>query len=145
MVRLRAVVLGILSLAVAATVTGQQPPLPPSAADVNRDGLVDAADAAIVQANFGRRCGQAGLDARADVNGDCLVNVVDLAFVSKNLGQKFPPTIVASVSPAANQNGWQNAPVTVSFTCTGTSACPASVTITSEGANQTIDRTASNA
>ena len=58
--------------------------------DVNNDGTVTAADQAVVQANFGRRCGQANFNPDADVTGDCLVNVTDLAAVSRALGQSVP-------------------------------------------------------
>jgi len=114
-------------------------------ADVNRDGLVDSADLNIVRANLGRRCGQTALDARADVNSDCVVNVTDVAIVSRNLGAKFPPTIAAVVEPAANPAGWHTVDVTVSFACTGTASCPADVSVATEGANQVVARTVSNA
>ena len=53
-----------------------------------------------------------------------------------------PPTIIASLSPAANSKGWNNTNVTVTFTCSaGTnpvSSCPSPVVVSSEGANQSI-------
>ncbi|HEY1365679.1 MAG TPA: lamin tail domain-containing protein [Gaiellaceae bacterium] len=52
------------------------------------------------------------------------------------------PTIVGSRQPAANANGWNNTAVTVSFTCTDPLAalvsCPAPVTVSTEGANQSV-------
>ncbi|HET6816226.1 MAG TPA: PxKF domain-containing protein [Mycobacteriales bacterium] len=52
-----------------------------------------------------------------------------------------PPTIIASPLPAANANGWNNSPVTVSFTCgdaeSGVAACNPPVTLSNEGAGQT--------
>ncbi len=57
-----------------------------------------------------------------------------------------PPTIMATSSPAANANGWNNTPVTVSFSCTdvlsGVALCPPPQTVSSEGANQNISGTA---
>jgi len=56
------------------------------------------------------------------------------------------PTIQRSISPAANAAGWNNSDVTVSFTCadsgSGIATCPASVTVTAEGAGLTVSRTA---
>src|SRR3989442_10320043 len=104
----------IAVLALSTVATAQ---VPISNADANRDGIVDSKDQAIVQANLGKRCGQAGFDPRADVNRDCVVNVTDVAFVSRYLGTKFPPTISAAAAPAANANGGNNTDVTVSFVC----------------------------
>jgi predicted extracellular nuclease len=55
------------------------------------------------------------------------------------------PTIAASTAPAANAAGWNNAAVTVSFTCVDplsalVGACPTPVTLSSEGANQSVSR-----
>ncbi len=58
----------------------------------------------------------------------------------------IPPAITASLSSPANSVGWHNADVTVSFTCSdmesGIAACPAPVTVTTEGAAQVISGTA---
>ena len=52
---------------------------------------------------------------------------------------KPPPTISGAV-PAANANGWFNAPVTVSWSCadvtSGVASCPAPTTLSSDGAGQ---------
>ncbi len=56
-----------------------------------------------------------------------------------------PLTISASPTPAPNLAGWNNSNVTVSFTCaggTGTVTCPSPVVVSTEGANQTISRSA---
>jgi len=54
----------------------------------------------------------------------------------------IPPTISGSVSPAANDKGWNNGAVTVTFTCadsgSGVKSCPDPVTLTTEGAGQSI-------
>jgi hypothetical protein len=134
-----AAALAVLLCAVSARAQGTKSP------DVNGDGIVDSKDASLVQAALGKRCGQAGFDPRTDLNGDCVVNVSDIAIVSRALGQRFPPTIVSLVTPAANANGWQNTDVTISFTCTGTTTCPAPVVVTTEGTGQSVDRTVSNA
>ena len=57
------------------------------------------------------------------------------------------PTISASASPAANAAGWNNTAVTVSFTCADplsaiVGGCPAPVTLGTEGADQSVSRTA---
>jgi len=53
---------------------------------------------------------------------------------------KTAPTLTGSRSPAANTYGWNNTDVTVTFVCTdslsGIVAAPASVVVSTEGANQ---------
>ena len=61
-----------------------------------------------------------------------------------------PPTIVAHASPAANAAGWNNGPVTVTFSCSdgqgsGVATCPAPVTLSGEGAGQSASGTATDA
>jgi RHS repeat-associated protein len=66
------------------------------------------------------------------------------AMLTLNIGTK-PPTILASVSPTPNAAGWNNSSVTVSFACVAGTApiatCPSPVTLTTEGANQTVTAT----
>ncbi|MDX6437553.1 MAG: uncharacterized protein QOF45_136 [Gaiellaceae bacterium] len=57
------------------------------------------------------------------------------------------PAISASASPAANAAGWNNTPVTVSFTCVDplssiVGSCPGPVTLGTEGVDQSVSRTA---
>src|SRR5205823_1693013 len=56
------------------------------------------------------------------------------------------PTIAATAAPAANAAGWNNTDVTVTFTCadplSALVACPAPVTLSTEGANQSATGTA---
>jgi hypothetical protein len=58
---------------------------------------------------------------------------------------KTPPSITASVSPAANEAGWHNEDVLVTFECddelSGVVACPAPVTVSTEAASQTVSGT----
>ncbi len=68
--------------ATASVVVGVTAPRP---GDLNKDGVVNCADMAIVKASFGKKTGQPGFDVRADVNGDGVVNVLDLSFVAKQL------------------------------------------------------------
>ena len=59
-----------------------------------------------------------------------------------------PLQITASASPAPNTNGWNNRNVTVTFQCVGGVApvqCPAQQTVSTEGANQSITGTATDA
>ena len=59
----------------------------------------------------------------------------------------LPPSISYTLSPTPNSSGWNNAPVTVTFTCNdsgsgvGIAACTAPVTVNTNGANQTVTGT----
>lgn len=59
---------------------------------------------------------------------------------------KTGPTVTYTLTPAANSNGWSNSNTTVSFTCSdtlsGVNSCPSPVTVSGEGANQQVTRTA---
>ena len=62
---------------------------------------------------------------------------------------KTPPTINHTQSPAPNANGWNNADVTVTFTCadiggSGVATCTAPQTVTTEGQNQPVPGTAAD-
>ncbi|HEU4565162.1 MAG TPA: PxKF domain-containing protein, partial [Gemmatimonadaceae bacterium] len=58
------------------------------------------------------------------------------------------PTISGSRAPAANANGWNNADVTVSFSCadatSGIASCTPDQTLSSEGAGQSVNGTATD-
>jgi hypothetical protein len=58
------------------------------------------------------------------------------------------PTVIYTVTPAANANGWNNSNVTVAFTCSdelsGIQTCPSSHTFSSDGANQSVTATATD-
>jgi len=58
------------------------------------------------------------------------------------------PTITAAQSPAANATGWNNSNVTVSFSCaddlSGVASCTSPITVSAEGANQTVKGTATD-
>jgi hypothetical protein len=59
---------------------------------------------------------------------------------------KTPPTINAGSAPAPNANGWNNGDVTVTFTCTdnesGIASCTEPVTLSNDGADQSVTGTA---
>ncbi len=57
----------------------------PRPGDLNKDGVVNCADIAVVKASFGKKTGQAGFDVRADINSDGVVNVLDLSTIAKLL------------------------------------------------------------
>jgi hypothetical protein len=66
------------------------------------------------------------------------------ASVTLNIGTA-PPAITASTSPAPNASGWNNIPVTITFTCTAGTApiaiCPPPQTVLTQGQNQAISGT----
>lgn len=57
-----------------------------------------------------------------------------------------PPIIAASPSRAPDHNGWYRSPVSVHFTCSdatsGVATCPADVTLSGDGASQSVSGTA---
>jgi hypothetical protein len=61
---------------------------------------------------------------------------------------RTPPTISHSQSPAANADGWNNRPVTVTFTCndglSGIASCTSPVTVSDEGQSQPVTGTATD-
>ena len=93
----------------ATTESGQvtEPPEPAEEVlgDINRDGVVNIQDLAIVGARFGQR-GQ----NRADVNGDGLVDIVDLVLVASEFGgEAAAPSLypqALELLTAADVQGW---------------------------------------
>jgi hypothetical protein len=61
---------------------------------------------------------------------------------------KTPPAIAAGAAPPANNFGWNNSQVTVTFNCTdslsGVATCSPPVVVSSEGANQPVKGTATD-
>jgi hypothetical protein len=78
----------------------------------------------------------------SDGRADGMTNRAFAFIVAQSAGDI---SISAAVSPAPNAAGWNNATVTVSFSCngTGTIICPSSVVVSTEGVVD-ITRTASN-
>jgi hypothetical protein len=76
-----------------------------------------------------------------DIAGNTATTNVTLTIVKNP-----PPTITAAVSPAPNASGWNNSPVTVTFTCSGGSggiaSCTAPITVSAQGAGQVVTGTA---
>jgi hypothetical protein len=57
------------------------------------------------------------------------------------------PTIAGAATTAPNANGWYSGPVTIHFTCgdnSGIVTCPADVTLSGDGAGQSVTRTATD-
>jgi hypothetical protein len=63
-------------------------------------------------------------------------------------GDRTGPTVVASRSPAPNDAGWHNGPVTIGYVCTdgwsGVATCPAPVTVDTDGRDQDVSATGSD-
>jgi hypothetical protein len=86
--------------------------------------------------------------AGQQVNGSVTDNAGNAASASTTVNvDKTPPTISGS-APSANANGWYNAPVTVTWACndalSGVSSCPVPTPLSSDGAGQSVSRTASD-
>jgi hypothetical protein len=81
------------------------------------------------------------------IEGTATDNAGNSATASATLNiDKTPPTISSSIDPTANVNGWNNSDVTVSFDCddalSGIATCTNPVTVSTEGANQSVSGTA---
>jgi hypothetical protein len=57
------------------------------AGDVNGDGIINAADSALLQLLYDREYGDEGYNIAADLNGDQIINSSDLALLTPNLGK----------------------------------------------------------
>ena len=86
--------------------------------------------------------GQLVSGSAADVAGN-----VSSASTTVNLDKTAPS--ISGVVPVANANGWFNSPVSVSFVCSdalsGVASCPASETLSVDGAAQSVSGTAVDA
>ena len=85
--------------------------------------------------------------ANQTVKGTALDNAGNTATATALINlDKTAPTITSALSPSPNGAGWNNANVTVSFTCndslSGVGSCQAPINITTEGANQNVNGTA---
>jgi Ca2+-binding EF-hand superfamily protein len=60
-----------------------------SIGDVNRDGVIDQADIALIQASFGSHAEVGNWNPDADINGDGVVNQTDLSIAQSNFGKTF--------------------------------------------------------
>ena len=69
-------------------------------ADVNGDGLIDAADLAAIAANYGKTVAD-GADAAADVNGDGVVDVTDVLLIADALANE--QAVAAAPALASSQ------------------------------------------
>jgi hypothetical protein len=85
------------------------------------------------------------------LTGSIIVSVSGLASggVVFSVTSGTPPSVTARVLPRPNASGWNNSNVTVTFTCSAGSAaisnCPTPQTISSEGANQIVTGTVTDA
>jgi hypothetical protein len=63
-------------------------------------------------------------------------------------GDRTGPTVVSSRSPAPNDAGWHNGPVTIDYVCTdgwsGVATCPAPVSVDTDGRDQDVSATGSD-
>jgi hypothetical protein len=55
------------------------------------------------------------------------------------------PTIVGTVTPPPNVGGWNNTNVTITFVCTNATSCQTPISVSTEGASQVFEGTASGA
>ena len=149
---LLATLVATLTLIVSASAEAQSNP-PSNAdicrADVSKNLIVDRADTKIVNAAFRSKRGQPKFNEAVDFNGNGAIDVADRTFVSAKMGLRCqpgapPPTIAATVTPAANAAGWHATDVTITFACTNAVACPVPVAVKTEGANQVVERTVVN-
>ena len=124
----------------------------------NANGIINATTATVSFTCSDALSGVATCPAPVNVTTTGLQTIsgtaVDKAGNSTNTSltftlQPFPPLVVTAVaSPAANAAGWNNTPVTVTFSCSGGAtpvSCPGPQTISTDGANQTITGTATDA
>jgi hypothetical protein len=51
-------------------------------ADINKDGIVDYKDLAVLAASYGKSVGEPGFNPEADLNGDGLIDYKDLAILA---------------------------------------------------------------
>ncbi len=87
--------------------------------------------------------------ANQTVTGTATDNAGNTATVTAIINlDKTGPTIDYAVEPAANDDGWNNTDVTVTFSCSdalsGVASCPNPLTISSEGSNQQLAVTGSD-
>ena len=71
------------------------------AGDVNDDGAVNRADAAILASNFGVRTG--ATTGKGDLDGDGAVTVRDVLLLKRSLGQTLPAAAQTAISAESNQ------------------------------------------
>ncbi len=82
------------------------------------------------------------------MSGSAVDNAGNSASASTSLNVDKTAPSISGVVPAANVNGWFNAPVTVSWSCadalSGVASCPGSTTLSSDGAAQSVSGTAAD-
>lgn len=86
--------------------------------------------------------------AGQQVTGTAIDNAGNKASVTATVNiDETPPAITAAASPAPNGSGWNNTPVTVTYTCTdalsGVASCPNPVTESADG-TYTVSGTAAD-
>lgn len=82
------VLTGANGVSVESLLTVNKQVAPPAKPDVNGDGVVDAADLALVAAKYNAVSGTAAYDAKCDMNGDGIIDIYDLTKVSKSISDQ---------------------------------------------------------
>jgi hypothetical protein len=71
------------------------------AGDVDDNNTVDITDFHLMQATFGKMCGDIGYDGRADFTGECVVDLIDFTILRGNFNKIGPPPLAPGGDPGS--------------------------------------------